>query len=69
MGGGSGCAEEYLLISKEVLHCAICNLTYIHSIFLLNLNPQNYGNFPNIHNAFIPKSDRLLDCAYVFQRF
>ena len=69
MGGGNGRAKSHLQISKEVLHCAVCNLTYIHSIFLLNLNPQNYGNFLNIHNAFIPKSDWLLDCAYVFQRF
>ena len=54
MGGGNGCVKDYFQISKEVLHCAVCNLTYIHSIFLLNLKPQNYGNFPNINNIITP---------------
>ena len=53
MGGGNGCVKSHLQISKEVLHCAVCNLTCIHSMSLLYLKPQNYGNFPNINNAFM----------------
>ena len=52
-GGGNGRAKEHFQISKEVLHCVVCNLTCIHSMSLLNLKPQNYGNFPNINNAFM----------------
>ena len=53
MGGGNGCAKECLHVSKDVLQCAVCNLTCIHSMSLLNLKPQNYGNFPNINNEFM----------------
>ena len=45
MGGGNDRADEYLHVSKEVLHCVVCNPTCIHSMSLLNLKPQNYGNF------------------------
>lgn len=53
MGGGNDCVKEYLHVSTEVVHCAIYNLTYIHSIAQLNLKTQKYGNFPNINNEFM----------------